>query len=71
MPSGFVSLVPGGSAGIGQGTEDSVYEVFTSSDYDLDDTTLMFCANLGEDLDLDGWTTDCGDEDDSDASVHP
>jgi len=64
--------IPEGSAGIGQGTESGVYEVFTgASTNDLDNATLMFCVNSGTDSDGDGWTDECGDLNDADASVTP
>jgi hypothetical protein len=62
--------LPEDSLGIGKGTETSVYQLFTSGN-DLDGKTFMFCVQSGTDADGDGWTGDCGDPDDSDASITP
>ncbi len=66
--------LPAGSLGIGKGTEDAVYEFFSgtgSAVGDLSDLVLHFCVGSGTDADGDGWTDDCGDPDDGDASVTP
>ena len=65
--------VPSSAAGIGQGTEESVHEVFSSrtDSNDLEGQTFTFCVGLGADLDGDGWSDECGDVDDTDASVTP
>ncbi|MCB9745489.1 MAG: putative metal-binding motif-containing protein [Alphaproteobacteria bacterium] len=60
-----------GSVGRGQGTEAAVFEIFTGGDNDLDGSQLMLCGWSGLDADGDGWTDQCGDPDDSDASVTP
>ena len=67
-----VDSIPEGSVGIGEGTETGVYEVFVGgSANDLDNETLMFCVNSGTDSDGDGWTDECGDPNDFDASITP
>ncbi|MBM4365041.1 MAG: hypothetical protein FJ102_02425, partial [Deltaproteobacteria bacterium] len=63
-----------GAKGIGTGTEDMVYEIFTGSGgdvNDLDEAKFFLCGNAGSDGDGDGWTEECGDSDDSDPSVFP
>ncbi|MCB9766360.1 MAG: hypothetical protein H6739_41680 [Alphaproteobacteria bacterium] len=63
-----------GSAGLGQGTEGAYFERFSNSTTDtndLDGMALRFCAQMGADGDGDGWTADCGDPDDADATVTP
>jgi len=64
------SDLPDGSFGMGSGTDAAVYEVF-SSDSDVADNTLLFCAQSGTDSDGDGWTDNCGDTDDTDDTVFP
>jgi len=64
------SSIEEGAAGIGQGTEDGYYEYFTSGN-DVEGHTFMFCVNSGDDNDGDGWTDECGDTDDDDATVSP
>ncbi|MCB9797881.1 MAG: hypothetical protein H6741_34810, partial [Alphaproteobacteria bacterium] len=60
-----------GAAGLGQGTEAALFEVFTAGDNDLSGLQLMLCARSGSDDDGDGWTELCGDPDDSDPTVTP
>jgi len=70
----LVDAVPPGSRGIGRGTEDAVYEVFSGTAPDLGDLAgrgLTFCSRTGVDADHDSWTDNCGDCDDGDGSVHP
>ena len=63
---------PDGGAGLGQGTEDALYELFTaSSPADLRGSTLRYCAGQGVDADNDGWSTACGDFDDSAVTLYP
>lgn len=64
---------PAGVARLGQGTESSLYELFTggTDSVDLADTTLPLCLTAGADADGDGWTNQCGDCDDTDATVYP
>ena len=63
--------LPYGAPGIGNGIEDFEHELFVS-DNDLDYTHAFFCVpNGSSDADGDGWTVDCGDTDDADASVYP
>ncbi|NOY24510.1 MAG: hypothetical protein GXP62_01420, partial [Oligoflexia bacterium] len=64
------SSLPQGSFGIGSGTDDAVYEEFLG-DADVAETTLAFCAQSGTDSDGDGWSDNCGDSDDTDATVFP
>ncbi|RME24723.1 MAG: hypothetical protein D6798_10530 [Deltaproteobacteria bacterium] len=59
-----------GAFGIGDGTEDAVYEVFVSS-MDVEDRTILYCGTAGSDDDGDGYTDLCGDSDDTDPTVHP
>jgi len=58
---------------IGQGTEDAVYELFSSiaAPNDLDSAGLELCLTSGDDLDGDGWTDACGDCDDADDTSYP
>jgi hypothetical protein len=56
--------------GIGEGTENLVYELWTAGN-DISGETLTFCMSLDTDADGDGWTPDCGDTDDGDATVYP
>jgi len=68
------SVIPDGSAGIGMGTEDAVYELFlgtAASSGDVGNLTFAFCSQQGSDADGDGWTDACGDTDDSDPLIHP
>jgi large repetitive protein len=58
------------AAGIGTGTELSYYQDF-SSGFDLDGETLYLCGTQGTDGDGDGYTDECGDPDDTDASATP
>ena len=71
-----------GSLGIGNGTEDLYFEQWTyavsggsatSDSTDLFDMPALtaFCGVGGTDEDGDGFTTECGDPDDSDAAVTP
>ncbi len=69
--SALRSALPAGANGIRTGSTHGVYEVFTSSDNDLDNQLFMFCPTNGTDADADGWTTECGDRDDADATVYP
>jgi hypothetical protein len=63
--------LPYGALGIGNGVEDLEYEQFTTSN-DLSGTHAFWCVPDGSaDADGDGWTVDCGDTDDSNASVYP
>ena len=68
-----VTEVPPNSLGIGQGTEDSIHELFTGvgDSNDLSGATFTFCVGSGTDADGDGWTDACGDTNDADASVTP
>ncbi|NOY25546.1 MAG: hypothetical protein GXP62_06700 [Oligoflexia bacterium] len=69
-----IADLPTDSAGIGQGTEQAVYELFaggTTTSGDVADQTFLFCAQAGDDLDGDGWTDTCGDSDDSDPLIYP
>ena len=71
------------AAGIGDGTEDALYEWFfydtdgstdtydSADTFDLDGGMWFFCGTGGDDLDVDGYTTECGDPDDSDATITP
>ena len=59
-----------GASGIGSGTESGLYE-YWGSGIDLEGYALMFCVNSGTDSDGDGYTDECGDSDDSDATVYP
>jgi Lamin Tail Domain/Putative metal-binding motif len=72
ISAAFAALSEGNN-GIGSGTEDAIVELFTGSTdpFDLDNYNLMFCVNSGSDLDGDGYTDECGDTDDTDATVHP
>jgi len=64
--------VPDGSAGIGQGTEAALFEVFTPAHpNDLAGRTLQFCVQSGEDGDGDKWTGACGDCNDDSPQAHP
>jgi len=65
-----VALIPEGSAGIGMGTETGVYELFTFGN-DFGNNAFPFCVNSGTDSDGDDWTDECGDINDSDASIFP
>ncbi len=69
--SALRSALPAGAYGIRTGSPHAIYEVFTSSDNDLDNQTFLFCPTSGTDADADGWTVQCGDRDDADASVYP
>ncbi len=71
-----------GALGIGDGAEDMVYEWFgyvvsggTTSyggtSNDLDGSSLEFCGTGGDDVDGDGYTTECGDPDDNDTGIIP
>ncbi|MCB9759886.1 MAG: putative metal-binding motif-containing protein [Alphaproteobacteria bacterium] len=62
---------PADAAGLGTGTESAVYERYKSDDNDAAGATWWFCGTAGDDADGDGWTTVCGDADDSDPSVYP
>ncbi|MCB9744034.1 MAG: hypothetical protein H6740_15645 [Alphaproteobacteria bacterium] len=62
--------LPSGSAGLGQGTEAAYYEEFVD-DFDLNGWAVRLCGWSGTDGDGDGWTDECGDPDDADASVTP
>ena len=61
------------SGAYGQGTESNVWELYSGGTdaNDLSAEVLVYCARAGVDADGDGWTTSCGDTDDSDAAVFP
>ncbi len=72
--STWTYLAPWDSLGIGMGTEEAVYQLYTDgllNWFDTPETSIVYCVNSGADSDGDGWTDDCGDPDDSDASVTP
>ena len=58
------------SLGLGQGTENMVYEQWSSGN-DIDGTSRTFCMQSGTDSDSDDWTDECGDQDDTDAQIYP
>jgi len=58
------------SLGLGQGTENMVHELWTSGN-DIDNTARTFCMQSGTDADGDGWTDDCGDQDDTNDQIYP
>ena len=61
-----------GTAGIGTGTEQGVYEVFSATNpNDTEDWSLHLCGTAGTDSDGDGWTDTCGDPDDTSAAITP
>jgi hypothetical protein len=61
------------AAGLGQGTEEAVYELWdgTTTLTDLVDQPLRFCTTLGDDTDSDGWSDACGDPDDTAVTTVP
>lgn len=58
------------SLGLGQGTENMVYEQWSSGN-DIDGTARTFCVQSGVDSDGDDWTDECGDQDDTDPQIYP
>ena len=56
--------------GLGQGSENMVYEQWSSGN-DITGTARSFCMRAGTDADGDGWTDECGDQDDSDPQNYP
>ncbi len=72
-----VDLSEGDENGLGwfgNGTIDAVYEAFSDlgSPNDLEDGVVELCLTTGSgDLDEDGWTDNCGDCDDDDATSYP
>ena len=65
---------PWDSLGIGTGSEVTLYQSYIGGVADAFDTperSIVYCVQSGTDGDGDGWTDDCGDPDDTDASVTP
>jgi hypothetical protein len=64
---------PDGGDGLGQGTEGTVFEVFSpgGTTSDLEGGHLTFCGSRGTDSDNDGWSDLCGDPDDADVTIYP
>ncbi len=56
--------------GLGSGTENLVHEIWTSGN-DISGSTIHFCMQSGTDSDGDGWTDECGDQDDGDSQIYP
>jgi hypothetical protein len=72
--SAWTYTTPWDSLGIGTGTEDAFYQSFTGGvlhAFDTPERSLVYCVRSGTDGDGDGWTDQCGDPDDGDASVTP
>jgi hypothetical protein len=66
--------MPWDSLGIGMGTEEALYQSYIgglTDGFDTPERSIVYCMNSGADADGDGWTDDCGDPDDGDASVIP
>ena len=64
---------PDSAAGLGQGTEGAVYELWdgVSTLTDVEGLALRFCATTGTDADNDGWSDNCGDPDDTAVTITP
>ena len=63
---------PDAGGGLGQGTEDGVYEQFSSTNpSDLLGRTLTYCGPRGVDSDNDGWSDICGDFNDEEVTLYP
>jgi hypothetical protein len=56
--------------GLGNGTDNMAYEQWSSGN-DISGSTIRFCMDNGSDADGDGWSDECGDQDDSDAQIYP
>jgi hypothetical protein len=63
---------PDGGLGVGQGTEDGLYEVFNgTSTPDVSGGVARWCVQSGDDVDNDGWSDACGDMDDDNVTIYP
>ena len=70
--SAEMASYPDGGEGLGHGTEDGVYEQFsTSNPNDLLGRTLTYCGARGLDSDNDGWSDRCGDFNDAEVTLYP
>ena len=68
--STLLTTQPGAAAGLGNGVDALLYEQFAGNN-DLDDVSFFLCAPGEADNDGDGWSSGCGDTDDTDPTIFP